>query len=86
MLVSPHVQEFTYYHSACKHAKNLSTLLLQDDKEFKVSVREGSSSGTSSTDLKSKLLGERRDSSSDRYAPSCFSSLRVACTHVSAIL
>ena len=58
--------------------KNLSTLLLQDDKEFKVSVREGSSFGSSSTDLKSKLLGERRDSSSDRYAPSCFSSLRVA--------
>ena len=49
-------------------SKGILMLPPQDDKEFKVSVREGSSSGSSASDLKSKLLGERRDSSSDRYA------------------
>ena len=58
--------------------QSLPALPSQDNKDFKVSVREGSSAGSSSTDLKSKLLGERRDSSSDRYIrTACFPSSDV---------
>lgn len=53
-------------------------LPLQDNQEVKIWVKEeASGEESSSTDLKTKLLGERRDSSSDRCAriPSSFGPL-----------
>ena len=57
---------------SCAFLASSSILMLQhmqDDKDVKIGVKEGSSSrsSSSSSDLKAKLLGERRASGSDRY-------------------
>ena len=62
-------------HKPCAHhwqaMSNPVLLASQDNKNLKIPIREGSSSGLSSaSDLKSKLLGERRESGTDRYCRS----------------